>query len=158
MRLKANKTNGGSNVAGSIKGKTDIFNQQWHSLNTFYEEYAKSVGFTYSSLNILCVISKTESCTQKILCEETYLPKQTVNNIITSFYKQDLIYMVELPEDRRTKSIHLTPAGIELAEKILPVVSNAEECAMKQFTDEEADTLLALLKRYVDCCDKNMPR
>ena len=93
-----------------------------------------------------------------MICEQTYLPKQTVNNVITSFYKQDYIYMVEMPEDRRTKTIHLTDKGMQLAQQILPVASKAEEKAMEQFTEQEADTLLDLLSRYVACCDKNMPR
>lgn len=142
----------------TLKEKADLLNQHWHSLNTYYGEYAKTVGFTYSSLTIFCVIYRTENCTQKIICEQTYLPKQTVNNIITNFYKNDYIYMVELPEDRRTKSIHLTAKGQELADQILPIVDQIEVDAMSQFTEEESDTLLELLQRYVSYCDKNMPR
>ncbi len=145
-------------MSKSSRTTADIFNQQWHSLNTFYEEYAKSVGLTYSSLNILCVIFNTDNCTQKIICEQTYLPKQTVNNIITSFYNQKLIHMIELPSDRRIKTIHLTDAGFELANRILQVPNNAEEKAIEQFTEDEANMLLDLLKRYVACCDENMPR
>lgn len=144
-------------MAKHVREKADMLNQQWHLLNKFYEEYAKSIGFTFSSLNVLCIISKVEQCTQKIICERTYLPKQTVNNIITSFYKQELIYMVELPEDRRTKTIHLTDKGLEVANKVLPVISDTEEYAMSQFSEEEATMLLNLLQRYVENCKKNMP-
>ena len=151
-------TCGGDELSKELRAKADVFSQQWNTLNTFYEEYAKSVGFTYSSLSIFCVIFNNENCTQKIICEQTYLPKQTVNNVITNFYKKKYIYMVELAEDRRIKTIHLTPEGLQLAKKILPVVSDVEENAIGQFTEEEADTLLQLLKRYVAYCDKNMPR
>ncbi len=144
-------------MAKHVREKADMLNQQWHLLNKFYEEYAKSIGFTFSSLNVLCIISNVEQCTQKIICERTYLPKQTVNNIITSFYKQELIYMVELPEDRRTKTIHLTDKGIEVANKVLPVISDTEEYAMSQFSEDEAEMLLNLLQRYVENCKKNMP-
>lgn len=145
-------------MATSIREKADLYNAQWHALNTSYEEYAKSVGFTSSSLNVLCAIHDIENCTQKLICEETYLPKQTVNNVITSFYKQEYIYLVELPEDRRIKTIHFTKAGKKLADKILTTVSKAEEKSMGQFTEEEADIFLKLQKRYVECCGKNMPR
>lgn len=144
-------------MAKHVREKADMLNQQWHLLNKFYEEYAKSIGFTFSSLNVLCIISNVEQCTQKIICERTYLPKQTVNNIITSFYKQELIYMVEFPEDRRTKTIHLTDKGLEVARKVLPVISDTEEYAMDQFSEEEAEMLLKLLQRYVENCKKNMP-
>lgn len=144
-------------MAKHVREKADTLNQQWHLLNKFYEEYAKSIGFTFSSLNVLCIIAKAEKCTQKMICERTYLPKQTVNNIITSFYKQELIYMVELPEDRRTKTIHLTDKGKKVASKVLPVISDTEEYAMSQFSEEEAEMLLNLLQRYVENCKKNMP-
>lgn len=145
-------------MAENVREKADMLNQQWHLLNKFYEEYAKSIGFTFSSLNVLCIIYNVEKCTQKIICERTYLPKQTVNNIITSFYKQNLISLVELPEDRRTKTIHLTEEGLKVAQKVLPVISNAEENAMKQFSEEEAEMLLKLLHRYVLSCKESMPR
>lgn len=145
-------------MSKTLREKADQFNAQWHVLNTSYEEYAKSVGFTYSSLNILCVIRNIEDCTQKAICEETYLPKQTVNNVITSFYKQGYINMVELPSDRRIKTIHFTKEGKRIADKILTVVTKAEETAMQQFTQDEADSFLKLQKRYVECCKKNMPR
>ncbi|MDR2460075.1 MAG: hypothetical protein LBE38_04735 [Deltaproteobacteria bacterium] len=33
---------------------------------------------------------------QKTLCDESFLPKQTVNQIITSFYKQGLVELAEV--------------------------------------------------------------
>lgn len=142
----------------TLREKANIFNEQWHSLNTFYDEYAKSVGFTSSSLNIFSVINKKENCTQKQICEETYLPKQTVNNVITGFLKHEYIYLVELPEDRRIKTIHFTEKGRKLAHEILTAVSRAEEKSMEQFTEEEAEQFLKLQNRYVECCGKNIPR
>lgn len=142
----------------TIRDKADMLNQCWFALNTYYEEYAKSAGFTYSSLNVFCVIYKTENCIQKMICEQTLLPKQTVNNIITAFYKQGYVYLRELPQDRRTKSVHLTEKGQQKAEEVLKVVSETEEKAIGQFTEEESDELLRLLSEYVKCCDKNMPR
>lgn len=142
----------------TLREKADRYNEQWHVLNTSYDEYAKSIGFTSSSLNVLCTIYNIENCTQKMICEETYLPKQTVNNVITSFLKQKYIYMVEFPEDRRIKTIHFTEKGKELADEILTTVSRAEEKSMEQFTEEEAELFLDLQKRYVECCGKNMPR
>lgn len=144
-------------MAKHERERADVVNQQWHLLNKAYEEYAKSIGMTYTSLNILCVIFHTENCTQKKICERIYLPKQTVNNIITSFDKQNLIEMVELPEDRRTKAIHLTKEGMKLANKVLPIINIAEENAMAQFSEEEAEMFITLLKKYVTNCEKNMP-
>lgn len=78
------------------------FCNAWQSLNRIYEDYARTVDIPYTSLYILSMITQTENCTQKIICERTLLPKQTVNTVITGFYKNSLVELRELPEDRRT--------------------------------------------------------
>ena len=58
-----------------------------HEWDAVYEEYAKSVGLSYTGLIILYEIYEIENCTQKKLCEYCFIPKQTVNAVVTSFYK-----------------------------------------------------------------------
>lgn len=76
-----------------------------------YAEYAKSVGLSFTSLAILSAIHRTEKCTQKLLSEQCFLPKQTVSAVITSFYKRGWVELRELPEDHRNKTVHLTETG-----------------------------------------------
>ena len=82
--------------------------QEW---NASYEEYAKSVGLSYTSLSLLSAIYGTEQCPQKLLSERCLLPKQTVNAVITAFYQKGWVRLEELPKDRRNKAIHLTDLG-----------------------------------------------
>ena len=56
--------------------------------NASYEEYARRVGLSYTSLAVLSTLYDAENCTQKMLCERCFLPKQTVNAAITAFYKK----------------------------------------------------------------------
>jgi DNA-binding MarR family transcriptional regulator len=72
-----------------------------------YEDYARTLDISYTSLQILTMIMFTEECTQKTICEKTFLPKQTVNAVIIGFYKKGIIELRELPSDRRNKTIHL---------------------------------------------------
>lgn len=127
--------------------------QAW---NVSYEEYAKSVGLSFTSLSILSAIYRTEGCTQKLLAEQCFLPKQTVNAVITSFYKKGWIQLRELPEDRRNKTVHLTAAGRREAERILQKVRRSEQQAMSQLTEEERRVLLYATRRYVTGCKDAM--
>lgn len=127
--------------------------QEW---NASYEEYAKSVGLSYTSLQILNTIYDTENCTQKILCEVCFLPKQTVNAVVTAFYKSGWIRLEELSEDRRTKTIHFTDEGAKSAEKIMLKVKDSERKAMGQLTEEQRETLIAVTKSYITCCRNAM--
>lgn len=127
-----------------------------HEWNASYEDYAKSVGLNFTSLSILTAIYETENCTQKKLCEGCFLPKQTVNAVVTSFYKKGWIRMQELPEDRRNKTIHFTEEGLREVEPIIQRTIKGECAAMAGLTEEEREQLLSLTRRYVTTCKDAM--
>lgn len=129
----------------------------WREVNDAYEKSARIVGMSYSSMLTLNVIFYNPgTCTQKLISEESFLPKQTVNAIITGFWKQGLVEMSELKTDRRTKIIHLTEQGQALAEKIIPKIKSAESGAMKKLTKEQRIALLENAKLYAACFQDSM--
>ena len=139
-------------IAGYIQAYCACL-QEW---NASYEDYAKSVGLNFTSLSILSAIYGSENCTQKMLCERCFLPKQTVNAAVTAFYKKGWIRMQELPEDRRNKTIHFTEAGRSEVERILQKIRQSERAAMGGFREEEQKQLLELTRRYVTACKNAM--
>jgi DNA-binding MarR family transcriptional regulator len=120
-------------------------------LNIQYDEYAKKIGMHYSSTLVLCIIyGHTENeCTQKTICNETFLPKQTVNAIVTALWKQGLLKLTELVEDRRLKTITLTESGQEYAERIVPKIKIAENKAMDSLTEGERTALLETTRKFI---------
>ena len=135
-----------------IKAQIKEYCSYLHEWNASYEEYAKSVGLSFTSLSILSAVYGMENCTQKKLCESCFLPKQTVNAAITAFYKSGWIRLEELPEDRRNKTIHFTDTGLKEAEKILSKIRESEENSMKALSNEERSILLSATKRYIRGC------
>lgn len=127
--------------------------QEW---NAAYEAYAKSVELNFTSLSILSALYEMENCTQKMLCEQCFLPKQTVNTAVTAFHKKGWIRMQELPEDRRNKTIHFTEEGRREAKCSLQKVLDSEHRAMKGLRQEEREQLLSLTQRYVTVCTTAM--
>ena len=86
--------------------------EMMQKIDRLYENYAKAKGMTYMSMAVLeSICSHKENCTQKMICEETHYPKQSVNLIVKSFWKEGYITLEELPEDRRNKRILLTEKG-----------------------------------------------
>ena len=124
------------------------FEEAFQKMDRAYERYARACGMTYSSLALLQLIWERQPCTQKQLCELTMLPKQTINTIVMSFYKQGLLEMLELPEDRRHKILLLSEKGRELTGRILPKISRAESRSIHQFSVEEKETFFRLLERF----------
>lgn len=129
-----------------------------HAWNASYENYAKSVGLSFTTLSMLSAIYETPNCTQKHLCERCFLPKQTVNAAVTALYRKGWVALHELPEDRRNKAIRFTAAGLAEAERILKKVRDSETAAMSGLSAEEQAQLLALTRRYVDACAAAMKK
>lgn len=140
----------------NIEEKTKVFCNAWQSISIIYEDYARKSGISYNSLYILNAIQQIKDCTQKQICEKTLLPKQTVNNVITAFYKSGYIELREFPENRRIKTIHLTDKGEKYADKLIPHIHEADKAAMNSLTEEQQDTLLSLMNTYVSAFRKEM--
>ena len=129
-----------------------------HKWDAAYEDYAKSVGLSYTSLCILNAIYESDGCTQKQLCSLCFLPKQTVNAAVTGFYDKGWLRMQELPEDRRNKALHLTELGMSEADRILQNLQECGRIAMGSLTESEQEQLLSLTRRYMSACISAMKK
>ncbi len=137
-------------MSSQIEDQVRQFCDAWQGLNVIYEDYARSVNVPYTALQILTLITQQDGCTQKDICKKTFLPRQTVNTVITGFYKNGWVTLRELPEDRRVKSIHLTQAGQAYTEQIVPQIRAAELRAMERLTEEQRKGLLEGIRIYRD--------
>lgn len=140
----------------TVEEKARAFCNAWQSISIIYEDYARKSGISYNSLYILNAIQQIKGCTQKQICEKTLLPKQTVNNVVTAFYKRGYIELREFPENRRIKTIHLTEKGEQYAAELIPHIHHADKVAMETLTEEQQDTLLSLMDTYVSAFRKEM--
>ena len=129
-----------------------------HEWDAAYEDYAKSVGLSYTSLCILNAIYESDGCTQKQLCSLCFLPKQTVNAAVTGFYDKGWLRMQELPEDRRNKALHLTELGRSEAGRIMSRLRDCDRIAMCLLTESEQEQLLSLTRRYMSACISAMKK
>lgn len=135
-------------VNPDIENQVQQFCDAWQELNMIYEDYARSIDVPYTNLYILNMLARVDGCTQKTICEKTFLPRQTVNTIITSFYKNGWITLQEIPEDRRVKAIHLTAEGSAYAERVIPQIRRAELTAMEALTPQQRTALLENIRIY----------
>jgi len=117
-------------------------------MEKLYDQYARSVGLTYSSLSILEIIYDTPvNCTQKLICEEMHYPKQSVNLIIKSFLEQGYIEMKEIKSDRRNKALRLSKSGRVYADKVIGNLTRAEDAAIEGLTSEERQTFIEIMRK-----------
>lgn len=127
--------------------------QEW---DASYEEYARRVGLSYTSLQVLSTIRRMEKCTQKDICARCFLPKQTVNSVITKFLKCGWIELKENPADRRSKWIHFTEEGRQKADAITNPIREAERAGMNGLSASQREELLETFKLYVRACQNTL--
>ena len=131
-----------------IDEQVRLFCDCWQEMNLIYEDYARSLDVPYTTLYIFSYIARNDGCTQKAICERTFLPKQTVNTVITGFYKKGWVTLVEDKNDRRIKLIRLTEDGKVYAAKVIPQISAAEREAMGSLTEGQRKALLEGMRIY----------
>jgi DNA-binding MarR family transcriptional regulator len=114
-----------------------------------YADFAKEAGLSYASMYVLySIYTEGENCTQKIISEKTFLPKQTVNAIVTTFLKRKMIELTEMQDDRRVKFVRFTKSGKKFADKIIPKIIDAELNAIEKLDNEQRIALLNSTKLY----------
>ena len=79
-----------------------------HEWDAAFEDYAKSVGLSYTSLCILDAIYDTDGCTQKQLCSLCFLPRSEAGHILSRLRDCDRIAMGSLTESEREQLLSLT--------------------------------------------------
>lgn len=73
-----------------------------------------------------------------------------ITRIIDRLEKQGLVERDRTDKDRRLSVTRITKKGIEIAEKIKPIVQKAHLDTTKNLTDEECKNLSMLLEKYYD--------
>ncbi len=136
---------------------SDKLYERLQMIDQLYDDYAKTQGITYAGMTILDTIYECQKeCTQKLICELTHYPKQTVNIIVKNFLEQGYIEMKEMPSDRRNKYIVFTSKGREYAKKILNPLENADMKALETLGQEQYEILIDLVNKYESALRVNL--
>lgn len=132
----------------SIKDIAKEFCNIRQGIEMVYDDYARSNGISYTTLYVLHAISQFEDCTQKKICENTLLPKQTVNNIIKNLFDKGYINLSVSPTNHRVKIISFTKEGQEYAYPMISHIEKAECEAMESLSPSEQKEFMNSIKMY----------
>ena len=122
-------------------------NEMWKENADIYRRMAKQMNLTDTVMWALYTLRiEPGEITQSRMCEFLHEPKQTVNSALKKMEADGLITL-QSGANRRTKTIHLTDAGLALARKTADRVAETEQKALAQFSEEEANQLFSLMRR-----------
>lgn len=141
-------------MSGSSKSSIKSLAINLEQIDQVYSNYATQIGHSYTELQIINLIFEIEDCTQKKICDASFLPKQTVNNVLKKLIDKNLVLL-----DNRThknKIILFTKSGRKYAEEILAPLRDSELIAMSLLSNEERNLLTCLLTKYTESFKKNI--
>lgn len=104
--------------------------------------WIKQQGLSYNTFAIFYTLVQKNTCTQKQIADEWFLPKQTVFSICKTLVHDGLLVMHESPKDKRERLLSLTEKGKAYA---VPLVKQANEFADKIFEIYGEHRIQALL-------------
>lgn len=127
-----------------------MYNQLLKACDTVYHNAAAAAGLSDCAFWILYAVQDADHvCTQSEICDDSSLPRQTVNSALKKLEKDGYLTLQRIGGSV-SKSIHLTDAGRALVQQHLIPVMEAEQRACAAFTDEEKQQFLTTFQRLLD--------
>lgn len=141
----------GASIPGNIARAYEAFDSFWREQNQLYRDVAASFGISESAFSILYAIflAGEKGISQRDICVQMCIGKQTVNSSIHKLEREGVV-VLKSDLGRRGLLAHLTPVGLELAERTIIPMIEAELAALREFDDRELELSLLLGRRYTD--------
>lgn len=125
-------------------------------IRSVYAKWAKFNNVNYHEMLILYTLRDYESCTQKQICEQYLMPKQTINNVIKTLEKLEYIKLETGENNRREKNIVLTEKGKIYSENFMKELNELEEGTVKYFGENKLRKMADIAIKYGEILEKNL--
>jgi len=113
------------------------------------EQLLRPTGLTHTQWSALGVILHYPGITPSQLEQILMIERPSVTSLMNGLESRGLIVRRNSPEDGRSKQIFLSDAGKKLAEETQHFAVGVEERVKRGMTEEELETLRALLVKMV---------
>ena len=120
-----------------------------HQIDEFYHELAVRQKLSDSALLVLwTLVDLGEGCTQRDICLQFSLTKQTVHSSVQKLSKEGFLSL--RPGPGREVQVFLTEEGRALVqEKVMPL-KDAEEAASRRMGEAELTAMFQLTRKWFD--------
>ena len=118
------------------------------------ERHLRGYGTTLAQYGVLRCVPQDGGATASELAQEILRGKSNLTTLIARMEKGGLIRTQLDPEDGRRRRVTLTPRGRDAQEQLVPPVYEFIDGLFSCFAKEEAEQLVALLRRLNEHLDK----
>lgn len=146
----------GATVNIETKNLLNEINLSVIKLRGSYSVWCKNHGVNYHEMLVWYSLYYNEHCTQKIVCDNYLLPKQTVHNIICRLKKDGYI---ELKSGAaKEKEIAMTESGKAYADSIMLPLMQFENNCVNEMGADNLKTMVVLLNDYGKALGKQLKK
>lgn len=139
-----------NDMDNTIKSKIDTINQRIKELNSIYHVAAGKSGISDGEVCIWStLLCSEEEYSQQDLSEMLYLPKQTVNSIISNLVSKGFVILEHVPGTKNRKVIRLTKEGRDYGEVKVMWIFQAEKKALEQTEPEQVQVCIEMIEKYI---------
>lgn len=131
-----------------------ITGERANAINRKYAEWAKLHGVNYNIMAVLYTAYHNQNCSQKFICEEWQIPKQTVNTTCRDLIRSGIIEQKQSTGDKREICISLTEKGKEFANPLVCELLEIENRILNYMGQEKTKSLFDLLISYSKIVEK----
>ena len=116
-----------------------------------FSERIRPLGASLQMWRVLAALRERDGRRMGELSATTSIEVSTLTRLVDGMERRKLVVRRRDADDARAVTLHVTPAGRRLTERILPIAERYEDAALAGFTAGEAKTLKAALQRvYVN--------
>jgi DNA-binding MarR family transcriptional regulator len=112
-------------------------------------DQAKAFDVTPVQYAALVAINRHPGIDQTTLCNIIAFDRTTIGGVVSRLQRKKLITRVSGAHDRRTKALHITPAGRRLIRNIEPAVQATQRLILKPLKARERSAFKQMLKHLV---------
>lgn len=125
------------------------FRNVYNDLDSVYAFFPRSCGLSGAEYWALLMVYEGVT-TQRDICEQLSLSRQTVNSAFRQLLHKGLVYLEPVAGNLRTKRVILTDDGAAFVEKYVGTMHGLEERVWHMMEVDEREKLVRLLGKYKD--------
>ena len=124
-------------------------------LRRCYDHELTAFGLSRALATPLVRIWQNDGMRQNALAEQMDIEGPSLVRLLDQLSASGLVVRRPDPDDQRAKTLHLTPAGIQLAQRIMPVVERLRRHLLADASDADLQTCQRVFNSFLAACERD---
>jgi DNA-binding MarR family transcriptional regulator len=123
--------------------------------NRLLRKRLRRSGINIARWRVLAVLRDNGRMNISQIVERTIIEQPTVSRIVDQLEREGLAFRESCDQDSRFVQVMLTEAGEKAFREIYPVATRHQEQGLKDFSQQEIETLIGFLERIQENIESN---